>query len=159
MQEQEIERKILSSFANVTKALGYSDVHGKIIGALLIEGKPLSLQELSKKINYSLAMTSLSLDFLELTGVIKKIKESGDRKLYITIDGDMIDCLRKIVLYKTQRTVEDSLAEFKNLEEAATKLRGEKRRKLVRTIKILEKELLRLKKYLAILSDVEIPRD
>ena len=41
--------KIHSTFAAVATSLGYSEVHGRIIAALLVNQEPLSLQELSEK--------------------------------------------------------------------------------------------------------------
>ena len=64
------EKEIYSLFSSVTSALGYSEVHGRIIAALLVAKRPLSLDELSKKIGYSTSSVSLSLDFLELLDVI-----------------------------------------------------------------------------------------
>ncbi len=69
---QNIEEHIYSTFASIASAIGYSEVHGRIIAALLVSDRPLSLEELSKKTNYSLAAISLSLDLLEIIGMIKK---------------------------------------------------------------------------------------
>ena len=62
--EKEIENKIFSTFAEVARAIGYSPLHGKLIGVLLVKGRAVSLQELAKKTGYSAGMVSLSLDLL-----------------------------------------------------------------------------------------------
>ncbi|MCD6367675.1 MAG: hypothetical protein J7L45_01170 [Candidatus Aenigmarchaeota archaeon] len=139
------EKEIYSLFSSVTSALGYSEVHGRIIAALLVAKRPLSLDELSKKIGYSTSSVSLSLDFLELLDVIKRVKKPKDKKLYVELQGDLLDCLRKVVLFKTKKNVETTLEEFKKHSASNS------------SIKVLEKELLRLKKYIELLSKVKLP--
>lgn len=147
----DLERKIYSLFADITSTIGYSDVHGKIIATLLVADKPLSLQELSKRTSYSLASISLAIDLLEFFGVVKKIKKSGDRKVYVRLDGDLLNALRYAILIKVQKAVHDTLAEFENYK----KVKNPKIRKVVRK---LEKEVKRLKKYIDKLAEVEIPK-
>ena len=53
-----LEEDILATFSELASTLGYSPIHGKIIGALLVEGGPLSLQELAKRTKYSSGMIS-----------------------------------------------------------------------------------------------------
>ena len=142
------EKEIYSLFSNVATSLGYSDVHGRIIAALLVAGKPLSLEELSRRIGYSTSSVSLSLDFLELLGVAKRVKKIKDKKLYVELKGDLLDCLRKVVLFKTQKNIEETLKEFDKIEKS---------KETNKTIKILEKEIKRLEKYINLLSKVKLP--
>ncbi|HLD58342.1 MAG TPA: hypothetical protein VI977_01715 [archaeon] len=154
----EIEKKIFSSFAGVASTIGYSDVHGKIIAALIVENSSISLQELSKKIGYSNAMVSLSVDFLEVLGVVKKTKKTADRQLYIAFQGNLLDCLRKAVLFKAEHTIGDSLKEFELSKKELQKIRGNsEKEKVLRALSILEKEINRLQRYLKILSKIRLP--
>lgn len=146
-----IEEKIFTTFASVASSLGYSDVHGRILAVLLAAGRPLSLQELSRKSGYSDSAISLSLDLLELVGIIKKRKNIGDRKLYVSLEGDLLEGLRRVLMLKLQKEIVISLAEFenyKNLNDA----------KALRTIEILEKEIKRLQDYVNQLAEVGIPK-
>ena len=78
------EKEIYSLFSNVASSLGYSEVHGRIIAALLVSRKTLSLDELRSKIGYSAASVSLSLDFLEMLGVVRRVKKPLDKKMFYT---------------------------------------------------------------------------
>ncbi len=146
---ERLEEKILTTFAAVANSLGYSDVHGRILGVLLVAGKPLSLQDLSKRTGYSDSAVSLSLDLLELIGIIKKRKNMGDRRLYISLEGDLLEGLRRAFLLKIQKEIISSLAEF----EQQKNVNGARR-----TIEILEKEIRRLQEYVNRLAEVEIPK-
>jgi len=154
---KEIEVKILANFANVASSIGYSDVHGKIIGILLVEDKPIPLQELSRKVGYSSSMISLSLDFLELLGVVKKVKKSGDRKLYVEFQGDLLGCLKKAVLLKVQKSIIDSRSEFAQNRKALEAVKGSEQKKVLRTLNVLEKEINRLDSYISVLSEIDLP--
>ncbi len=142
------EKEIYSLFSNVASSLGYSEVHGRIIGALLVSRRPVSLDNLRKMIGYSASSVSLSLDFLEMLGVIRRVKKPTDKKLYIELQGDLLDCLKKAILFKAQKSVESTLKEFKNYKN-----NGESKE----TIRILEKEIKRLERYINLLSKVKLP--
>lgn len=148
--QQEIEKRIYSIFSRATTSLGYSEVHGRILAALLAEQKPLSLQEISKKTNYSLGSISLSIDFLELLGVVRKFKKSGDRKIYVKLEGDLLSALKKIVILKIEHEIKEVMKEFKEYKENV------KEERIRRIIKLLENELIKLNKYVEKLSKVEI---
>ncbi len=143
----EPEDKIHSTFAAVATSLGYSEVHGRIISALLVAGRPLSMDELRQKTNYSPASISLSLDLLEVVGIIRKIKKT-DRKLYAKLDGDIIECLRDAMMIKLNKEINSILIELGEIKSPATK----------KSVAIVEKEVLRLKEYASRLSKVDIPK-
>ncbi len=150
-KKSELEHKLYSLFSNITSTIGYSDVHGKIIAVLLVEGKPISLQELAKKTKYSLASISLAIDLLEFFGVVKKIKKSGDRKVYVRLEGDLLNALRDAILIKVKKVVEETLSEF-------DKYRKTNDPKLKSALRNIEREVRRLEKYINKLAEVEIPK-
>lgn len=154
-EEAEIKERLLSTFADVASSLGYSSVHGKIIGALLIKDRAVSLQKLAQETGYSSSMVSLSLDLLEVLGIIQKVKKSGDRKLYIQLSGDLLECLKKAIVIKVQKNIDDCLQEFETGRQKLEKLEDSK--ETLRAVGILEEEIRRLEKYVDLLSDVELP--
>ena len=152
-----LEERIFSIFSELASTLGYSPIHGKIIGALLVEGKPVSMQELARKTRYSTGMISLSLDLLEVLGVIKKIKKTGDRKLYVKLYGDLLEILKNAVIIKVKKGIVESLRDLEENKKEAMKLGGAERKNVENTIKILEKEIKRLERYINLLSDIRLP--
>lgn len=157
LTERELEKKILENFADVANAIGYSPLHGKIIGVLTVKSRPVSLQELAKKTGYSTSMISLSLDFLEILEVIKKIKKTGDRKLYVQLHGDLLGILKKAVLIRVKKSLSNSLIEFEENKKHIAGLNKEEKARVTRTLNILEDELKRLQGYLDLLSEIELP--
>lgn len=146
---EDVKEKLYSTFASVASSMGYSEVHGRIIAALLVANKSLSLDELCKMTRYSSASISLSLDLLELVGIVKKIKNPGDRKLYVRIEGDLLEGLRKAFLFKLQKEIEATLLELSNYK-------SDKEAKAL--IGTMEKEVKRLDTYVKALSKVSLPK-
>jgi len=156
MNTGEIERDIYSTFAGIASAIGYSEIHGRIIAALLVSDKKLSLNELSKKTCYSLSTISVSLDLLEFLGMIKKKKKVGDRKLYIELQGSLLEGLKRAFLIRIQKSIDDTLSKFKGYKENLNNSINKENKKVLNTLNILEKEVERVDKYLSLLSKLKL---
>ena len=157
MPQKNLEEKIYSTFSEVASSIGYSPLHGRIIGVLLVKGKPLSLQELAKETGYSTSMISLSLDLLEVLGVIKKVKKTADRQLYIILQGDLLEILKNAIVTKVTKSVSNTLADFGDSRESLKSLPREQRKETERTLDILEKEIKRLDRYMRLLGKMRLP--
>jgi len=157
LTERQLEEKILENFAAVAETIGYSPLHGKIIGVLLIEGRPVSLTELARDTGYSSSMISLSLDFLEVMEVIRKIKKTGDRKLYVQLNGDLLSILKKAIVTRVKKTLSSSLSDFEESKTHLENLDKEEQKRVKRTLDILEREIKRLDYYVSMLAQIELP--
>ncbi len=142
-----IEREIYATFSEITVNMGYSEIHGRILAALFVAGKPLSLTELAHKIGVSVPAISLSLDLLETLGMARRIKMPGDRNLYVQLTGDLVSGLRTAFVTKAQRTLENTLTRF-----AEYRKRIKNDDDLMDALNRLEHESRRLKRYIDILG-------
>ena len=156
MSIEDIEKDIYSSFASLAATIGYSEIHGRIIAALMVSDKKLSLQDLSEKTGYSISTLSLSLDLLEFFGMIKKIKNAGDRKLYLQLNGDLLEGLKKAFTVKIQKSVTDSLNRFKEYKEDLKDSKDKDKSRVINVLNILEQEIQRLDKYINLLSKLKL---
>jgi len=157
-REKKIKERIYSIFADLANCLGYSDVYGRVIACLLIHNNPVSLSEVARETNYSPSMVSLSIDFLESIGMVKKVKKPGDRKLYLQATGNLLDAVKKIIIDKVEKKVNETLEEFSECRKELKKLKGEESKRLLKAINVLEKEIRRMEKYIRILSRVKLPQ-
>ena len=148
----DVEQKILSTFGQVAESIGYSQVHGKIIGVLLIKGDAVSLQEIAKRTGYSVPMISLSLDLLDILGVVNKSKKPGDRNIYAKLSGDLLECLKKAFVIKLQKSIGESLKGFDELKNKSST-----NTEATKALAILEKEIRRLERYVNLLSKIRLP--
>ena len=76
-------------FGNMGKTFGLHDLPLKIIGNLYLEPKEISMENIAKKTGYSLASISNTMKMLETTGMVKRKKKPGDRKLYYFMTKDL----------------------------------------------------------------------
>ena len=157
IEVNEIKKNIYTAFSDIASSIGYSDIHGRIIAALLVFDNKLSLEELAKETGYSISTISLSLDFLELLGMIKKVKKVGDRKLYIELQGNLLEGLKRAFILKLQKNITEALTNFENYKETLKKLKDDEGKKVLMVLNILEKEIRRLDTYINLLSKLKLP--
>ena len=156
MKANEIEKDIYSTFASIASTIGYSEIHGRIIAALMVAGKKMPLQELADKTGYSISTLSLSLDLLEFFGMIKKIKNAGDRKLYLELQGDLLEGLKKAFVMKIQKSINDSLDKFNQYKESLKTSDGKDKERVTEALNILEKDIHRVDKYINLLAKIKL---
>lgn len=155
--EAEIYSKVFSTFSEVASSIGYSPLHGKIIGVLLVKNRPVSLQELSGLTGYSTSMLSLSLDLLEVLSVVRKVKKEADRNLYITLAGDLLECLKRAITIKVEKSIQNSLADFEEGKKELAKLNTKEKAEVLASLEILENQIKRLNRYVSLLSKISLP--
>jgi len=112
---------------------------------------------LAKETGYSISTISLSLDLLEFLGMIKKIKKAGDRKLYIELQGDLLEGLKRAFILKLQKNITDSLNSFEKYKEILKESRDNKKKKVMNLLNTLEKEIKKLDNYINLLSKLKLP--
>jgi len=157
MDTEKIREQIFSTFADIAKNIGYSEVYGRIIACLIVHQEPIALTQVAKETGYSSPMVSLSIDFLETVGMVKRMKKPGDRKLYLQSNGSLLDGLKKAFLVKIEKNVSVNLQEFEKYKEQLKRMKGEEIKRLLKTIETLEKEIKRMDRYVKILSKIKLP--
>lgn len=157
MDVKALKNELYSSFSSIASLIGYSEVHGRIIAALTASGEALSLQELATETGYSSSSISTSLDLLEVLDMISKIKRPGDRKLYVQLEGDLLEGLRKAILLRAQRGIDGALEEFDDYETRLKNIEnGEDKEKVENILRTLRGELRRLDEYLQVLDEIQL---
>lgn len=155
-----IKARLYSSFANVAALMGYSEVHGRIIAALSGAGEPMALADLAKETGYSLSSISTSLDLLEVLGMVRKVKLPGDRRVYVQLEGDLLEGLKRAVVMKGKKGVGNAFSEFKTYEAALGTLPDDTdRAKVANILATLRGELEMLQAYLDLLGEIQLPRE
>jgi DNA-binding transcriptional regulator GbsR (MarR family) len=156
MNTKDIEKDIYSTFADIATAIGYSEIHGRVIAALLVSNKKLSLNELAKKTGYSLSTVSLSLDLLEFLGMIKKMKKAGDRKLYVELQGSLIEGLKKAFSIRIQKRINDTLNKFEQHKTYLKKNESKDSKNILNILDILEEEVRSVDNYINMLLELQL---
>jgi len=155
--KEDIKNRIYSTFANIANSLGYSEIHGRIIACLLINEGPIPLSVVAKETGYSPSMVSLSIDFLETVGMIKRVKKPGDRKLYLQSNGSLLDGLKRALIVRLEKNISNSFQEFEEYKKELKKINDKNSKKLLKAVDKLEHEIKRMDRYIKILSKVKLP--
>jgi DNA-binding transcriptional regulator GbsR (MarR family) len=154
----EVKNKLYSSFANVAALMGYSEVHGRIMAALTAAGEPMALQDLARETGYSLSSVSTSLDLLEVLGMVRKVKRVGDRRVYVQVEGDLLEGLKRAIVMKGKKSLDAAFTDFGSYEAMlATMPSDGEREKVANILRVLREELERLQLYLDLLGNIELP--
>lgn len=156
---EEIKDNIYSAFSDTASAIGYDEVHGRIIASLIVNEGSMSLQDLSDETGYSSSSISLALDLLEVFGIIKKVKKQGDRKLYVELDGDLLEGLRQAILIRIQKSISETLDNFESYEKRLEEMDSEEAENVLEGLETLKKEMERLEDFVDELAEVEIPEE
>jgi len=85
--------EFIELMAHNFKQNGFDDCTSKIVGALYIESKEISLETLSDKTGYSLSAVSTAMKLLVNMGMIKRTKKPKSRKVYFFMEKDMVACM------------------------------------------------------------------
>lgn len=156
---EEIKDSIYSAFSNTASSIGYDEIHGRIIAALILNGGEMSLQNLSEETGYSSSSISLSLDLLEVLGIIDKVKKQGDRKLYVKMEGNILEGLKEAVLIQLQNTISGTLESLGKHEGKLREIENESSDKVLEGLETLNEQMERLERYVDKLAEVKIPNE
>jgi DNA-binding transcriptional regulator GbsR (MarR family) len=85
------------------------------------------------------------------------VKKAGDRKLYIKLQGNLLEGLKKAFIIKLQKNITDALTSFENYKENLNKFKNEEGKKVLTVLNILEEEIRRLDTYINLLSKLKLP--
>ncbi|MEM4331674.1 MAG: winged helix-turn-helix transcriptional regulator [Candidatus Micrarchaeia archaeon] len=80
---QDIDKEFEALLVNINSVYGLPPVVPKIISALTLEGREMSLEEISKKTGYSLSTISTNVKNMEMINLILRVPKSGTKKVYV----------------------------------------------------------------------------
>lgn len=89
MSDQQLRFEIITAFADAYQNLGYSSLMGKIVALLLLSEDPLSLDEISEKLEMSKGPISQIARRLKDHRIIERIWVKGERKDYYRAANDI----------------------------------------------------------------------
>lgn len=79
--------RFVEEFGLIAQEGGDSRISGRIIGLLVVEGKDLSLSQISERLGVSRASVSTNARLLARRGSIKLTTHAGDRQDYYELSG------------------------------------------------------------------------
>ncbi|HET6230354.1 MAG TPA: MarR family transcriptional regulator [Longimicrobiaceae bacterium] len=81
-------RQFVEKMALLCEKEGMARIAGRILGLLLVEDGPFSLDELAERLQASKASVSTNARMLEHMGMVRRVSNLGDRRDFYHIEAD-----------------------------------------------------------------------
>lgn len=126
------------------KSQGLDDLSSKLIAILYSDPDPVTLKELSEKTNYSFSAVSAAMKTLADWHIVERKKKGGSKKLYFSIQRDMIAMTLDQVKSKKQLMVAPALRELPRLIKKYEQSKAEESEETLRIIKQYYQQMVAL---------------
>jgi DNA-binding transcriptional regulator GbsR (MarR family) len=99
----ELQSLVNHNMSLILEDRGYSPLVGKILSLLLFAAEPLSLQELSERLQVSKAAVSIQVRTMARNGMCDKVPYKNDRRDYYCISEELILTIIRTELAKVMK--------------------------------------------------------
>ncbi len=100
---REIEDRVMQEWAELATAWGVSPVLGRIHGLLLLNGQPMTAEEICERLQISRASASVQLNATLDWGLARRLFVPGDRRQYYQADQDHWSWFRRAAIVRKRR--------------------------------------------------------
>lgn len=100
---REVEDQVLQEWAELGTAWGVSPVLGRIHGLLLLNGQPMTADEICDRLQISRASASVQLNAILDWGLARRLYVPGDRRQYYQADQDHWSWFRRAAIVRKGR--------------------------------------------------------
>lgn len=107
---REIEDQVLQEWAELATAWGVSPVLGRIHGLLLLNGAPMTAEEICDRLQISRASASVQLNAILDWGLARRLFVPGDRRQYYQADQDHWSWFRRAAVVRKRREFDPIVA-------------------------------------------------
>ena len=98
------KEEFIDLLCEIHKKKGLDELSSKLLAILYIEPGELSLEELAERTGYSLSSVSSAMKLISKSGIVKKARKPGSRKLYFYMEKNIVNELLQ-TLKKTMQEV------------------------------------------------------
>ena len=151
----EIERQVVSLFADGVRVAGLPRSVGEIYGLLFVSAEPLAMDDLVVRLNISKGSVSQGLKFLRTLGAIREVEGPDVRRTYYEGDIELKKLVGGFIREQMRPHMESGKDRLKSLEaEVAKEEDGAKQAFYDERVKKLERWLKQAKLVLPLIQRV-----
>jgi DNA-binding transcriptional regulator GbsR (MarR family) len=100
---REIEDQVMQEWAGLSSAWGVNPLLGRIHGLLLLNGEPMTADEICERLQISRASASVQLNAILDWGLARRLYRPGDRRQYYQADQEHWTWFRRAAAIRKQR--------------------------------------------------------
>ena len=105
----DVNDSTVAGLGRLARFFGFSEVMGRLYGTLLLCDGPLSLDELTRRLEISKGSVSMNMRALERWGMAKEVWVRGERKKYYEAEPDFWEVIRNVLSGREMREVQKAL--------------------------------------------------
>ena len=105
MKAYELDKEILEFYRTAGRMQGIDDSLAIILGTLYLEPREVSMEELAEKTGYSLASISNKIKMLEPSGIIRRVRKPGTKKVFLYTEKDILRIMKKNLVMKQESVI------------------------------------------------------
>lgn len=136
------------------KSQGLDELHSKLIAILYSEPYLMTLKELSEKTNYSFSAVSAAMNFLTKLYIVEKIKKGGSKKLYFSVQRDMIKATLDQVRSKNELMVAPAILKLPAIIQRCKKSKSEGSEEMMQILEQYYQQMIALDKIMKYLVKI-----
>jgi len=126
------------------KSYGLDELSSKLLTILHSEPDPLTLEELSTITGYSFSAVSAAMKMLSGITLVEKTKKAGSKKLYFSVQRDMLTMTIKAVKSKNELMVSPAIKELPAIIERCKNSKAEDSEELLKIIEDYYQQMISL---------------
>ncbi len=134
-------------------SLGMDDLSSKLMAILYSESKVHTLEELSKKTGYSFSAVSASMKLLKNMYLITTTKKGGSKKMYFSVQRDMLTMTINAVKAKNELMVTPAIQNLPAMIDRCKKSKAEDSKEMLKILEQYYGQMIALDKILKKLSE------
>jgi len=117
-----IEMEAIEMFINFFRLLGLPKSVGEIYGLLFVSPRPLTMEELMKRLDISLGAASQGLKALRSAGAVKAVYSPGERRDHFVADLELSRFAASFIKEQILPKLEQAAARAERMEAALAEL-------------------------------------
>jgi DNA-binding transcriptional regulator GbsR (MarR family) len=124
---------------------GMDDTSKAIFYNLYLESEEMPMEELAKRTGYSLATVCNKIKFLEHTGLLKKTRRPGSKKIFVYMEKNFLESTKRHFISQHEpfiRTIKEKLPAI--IEKHKNKAKSEDDKKKMKLLENLYKQAIKL---------------
>jgi len=126
------------------RSYGLDELSSKLLAILHSEPDPLTLEELSAITGYSFSAVSAAMKLLTGITLVEKTKKAGSKKLYFSVQRDMLTMTIKAVKSKNELMVSPAIKELPAIIERCKTSKAEDSEELLKIIEDYYQQMVAL---------------
>jgi DNA-binding transcriptional regulator GbsR (MarR family) len=139
----ELEIEAIDMFINFLRIIGLQKSIGEIYGLLFVSAEPLSMDDITNRLDISLGAASQGLKLLRGLGAVQAVYSPGDRRDHFTADLELSKFATVFIKEELRPRVERALERIQHMESLLAEMPPEERQatsqRLIRLRHWLEK--------------------